>query len=338
MLGEIGNIINAIILIVLGLDSLRMIIAMLGIVKRETPFFGRIIYGKYDAIVLKETLREMGYGRQQTERIVGKVKNVVREDKYPKKDAALKLIYLLSQYIDKFDNTISYGLVSDGKQLSYSNYYINTMEAVHNNGVLKSLSHIMIQLMKYNKENKIDFIIVPKGGNPLFAQQISSELGVSLILAKDQNDSAKPQGKRESMELGLIKYEGLKHMLDKYHKGKLNGIVLDCNTSGGTQLSTIINEFNELIKKCDYPIKRIKKCYVLFKLVKVDQKSGREVNIDKRFSDLGVRLYRFFDLDEEDKRQIYGVSSYIDYYEAYNSEELHNIRKNIKTKSKYYYR
>lgn len=47
---EFSSTLNGIILTILGLDTLRSIIAMLGIVKRETPFLGRLIYGKYDII------------------------------------------------------------------------------------------------------------------------------------------------------------------------------------------------------------------------------------------------------------------------------------------------
>ncbi len=59
-----SDVINDIILTILGLDTLRSVIAMLGIIKRETPFLGRLIYGKYDRIVVKEVLEELGYSAQ----------------------------------------------------------------------------------------------------------------------------------------------------------------------------------------------------------------------------------------------------------------------------------
>ncbi len=265
------------------------------------------------------------------------LKCVAKKETYPKSDTSLRLLYILSKYIIEFENVISYGLISKGKTLSYSNYYINTMEAVHNISDLKELSSIMIRLMKYNKEERVDFIIVPKGGNPLLAQYIANELGVNLIMAKDVNDSARPQENAEIERVGRIKYEGLEQLLDKKHVDKQKGVVLDCNTSGGTQLVTVVSDFNELVQKCHFPIEVIHGCYVLFKLVKKDLKSGKEIDTDKRFTDINCKLYRLFDLDEEDKKELCNISSYEDYYEAYSSGVLVELREKIRSKSKYYY-
>ncbi len=329
--------INDIILTILGLDTLRSVLASLGIVKRETPFLGRIIYGKYDIIIVKEVMRELGYSSQQTEKIVARLKDVAKKEKYPESDTALKLLYILSKYIIKFENTISYGLKSEGKTLSYSYYYINTMEAVHNPTDLKELSHIMIRLMKYNKENRVDFIIVPKGGNPLLAQYIANELGVSLIIAKDINDSARPQESNEMDRVGRIRYEGLNLLLEKSPASKFKGVIVDCNTSGGTQLAIIASDFNDFVKKCNLSIESIRDCYVLFKLVKIDVNSEKEIDIDKRFTDINCKLHRLFDLDEEDKKGLYNISSFADYYEAYTNGALHELKNKIIDKSKYYY-
>lgn len=328
--------INDLILTILGFDTLRSVFASLGIVKRETPLLGRIIYGKYDVIIVKEAMRELGYSSQQAERIVRRLKNVSDEENYPESDTALKLLYILSKYIIRFENTISYGLISEGKILSYSNYYINTMEAVHNQTDLKELSHIIIRLMKYNKEDRIDFIIVPKGGNPLLAQYIANELGVDLIIAKDINDSARPQENNELDRIGRIKYEGLNLVLERTHTRQFKGVILDCNTSGGTQLATIASDFNELVKKCSFPINTICDCYVLFKLVKVDVNSGREIDINKKFADINCKLHRLFDLDEDDKKELYNISS-VDYYEAYTNGVLHELKNKIIDKKRYYY-
>lgn len=330
--------INDIVLTILGLDTLRSVLASLGIVKRETPFLGRIIYGKYDVIIVKEALRELGYSTQQAERIVGRLKNVTDKEKYPQADTALRLLYILSKYIIKFENVISYGLISEGKMLSYSNYYINTMEATHNQNDLKELSHIMIRLLRNNKEDRVDFIIVPKGGNPLLAQYIANELGANLIIAKDINDSARPQESGELDRIGRIRYEGLNFLLERSDTKQIKGIVLDCNTSGGTQLVTIISDFNDLVEKCNYPIVPICNCYVLFKLVKLDINSGKEINIDKKFDDINCHLFRLFDLDEEDKKELCNISSQvIDYYVAYETGVLHELKNKIIKKSKYYY-
>lgn len=348
MIGELGAFlseiisrmsaisINSIIIGILSLDTLRSVVASLGIVRREVPFWGRLIYGKYDVIIVKDVLRELGYAPQQADNIVKRLKNVAKQEGYPDADTALQLLYILSKYIIRFENAISYGLMSKGKSLSYSNYYINTMEAVHDTLDLRELAHIMIRLMKCHNEDVIDFVMVPKGGNPLLAQRVASELGANLIIAKDINDSARPQGGKEIERLSGIKYEGLNILRAKQSKEKFKGVLIDCNTSGGTQLVNIATDFNNLVESCDLPIECIHNCYVLFKLVKIEKKSKKEVDIDKRFADIKCKLYRIFDLDEEDKKELYNIS-HEDYYAAYASGELEELRSKIKSKSRYYY-
>lgn len=328
---------NELILAILSIDTIRSIIAAMGVIKHETPFLGRLIYGKYDIEATKEALKELGYNDQNANKEVQRLKNVIKNDRYPQKDTALKLIYIMSKYITEFENNISYGMIEPNKNLSQSKYYINTMEAVHNVTDLKELSHIMERLMKYYKEDRVDFIIVPKGGNPILAQYIANELGAQLILAKDINDSARPQETDELERLSRIRYEGLDLMLKKTRKEKYKGVVLDCNTSGGTQLVNIIKDFNNVVCECNLPIQLISDCYVLFKLVKVDSDSGQVIDINKKFTDNKCELHRFFDVDEEDKKNIFSIQT-SDYHEAYDLGKLHSVLTNIKNKSRYYYK
>lgn len=328
--------VNEIIIAILSFDTLRSVIAMMGVVKRETPILGRLIYGKYDVIIVEEALRELGYSEKESEKISNRLKRASKRQGCPEEDLPLKLLFILSRYIVKFDKDISYGMVSKGKTLSYSKYYINTMEAVHDPGMLKDLSGIMISLIRHKGKEEFDFIIVPKGGNPLLAQYVAGELGIALIIAKDINDSARPQENTEKERLAGIKYEGLQVLLNKNPSKNMKGIVIDCNTSGGTQLITIVKDFNDLLNRGKYQISPIEDCYVLFKLVKRDNYNGKEVSIDKKFSDVNCKLHRFFDLDEEDKSDLDNIS-YTDYYEAYGSEKLNILKDKIKKKNRYYF-
>ena len=109
MIGELGAFlseiisrmsaisINSIIIGILSLDTLRSVVASLGIVRREVPFWGRLIYGKYDVIIVKDVLRELGYAPQQADNIVKRLKNVAKQEGYPDADTACNFcIYYLN--------------------------------------------------------------------------------------------------------------------------------------------------------------------------------------------------------------------------------------------------
>lgn len=333
--------INDIILLLLGLDTLRFIIASMGIVKRDLPILGRMIYGKYDISIVEEALEELGYSRQDSKRIKESLQNASKQGSFPEKDSAGMLIHILSQYIIKFDNEISYGVLAKNKSLSYSRYYVNTMEAVHNNGNLNDLAVIMIRLMKQKLDGKSpDFLVVPKGGNPLLAQAVANDLGISLIIAKDWNDSARPQESAERDKIYKIRYEGLDLLLNSNPNPgiKYRGVIIDCNTSGGTQLITIVRELNDTIKNCKLPIEEVTEAFVLFRLLKkAPGKSAGYEDINKKFEDAGCVLHRFFDLDEEDKSNIYELRDHKNYYDPSSQEDIHDAVKKIKDKKQFYF-
>ena len=327
------------IVFILALDGIRACIAYLGIIDRDLPVIGRIIYGKYDASVIKTALKELGYSKEEAVKLSQKLKKENNSvNNVPRHDTARHLIYLLSKYTYEFEDTISYGLIAPQRERSYSNYYISTMDAVHNATDLEKLSVIMIRLIySVMKNQSIDFIIVPKGGNPLLAQHVAQKLNILLIIAKDRNDSARPPQDKKDSKLFAIRYEGLNELIKKNRdKGKkCRGIVLDCNTSGATQLTNIVKEFNQFVDVCDYPIEHLTYAFVLFKLVKINKSTGQEIDIEKAFSDIDCKLNRFFDLDEEDKAKLVDISG-LDYYE--NLDRIDQIIDGIKNKGRYYYK
>lgn len=327
---------NNLIMLLLALDTCRAFVATWGIVPRHWPILGRVVYGKRDEDLVKSVLLQLGYNKKETNKILERFLNKKNPGRIKFKDPVGYLLNILSQYTAEFESEISYGFMAKDKRTSYSRYYISTMDAVHDAECLRYLSVLMANLINKYHNNRVDFIIVPKGGNPVLAQSVASQLGIDLVIAKDQNDSARPLqigGEHDEKLLFEIRYEGVKKVLEKENKKKI-GILLDCNTSGGTQLRSIVEEFNMYISTGAYNIEPIKDVFVLFKLVKKDL-NGNELKIEDSFTDIGCKLYRYFDLDESDKAFLVKIPE-DDYYS--NAEQLDTLVSNIKEKNHLYYR
>lgn len=326
---------NNLILLLLAIDTCRAFIAVWGIVPRDLPFLGRIIYGKRDEDLLKSVLLQLGYNKKETTNIIKRFTNK-KKGKIIINDPVGNLLHILSLYTAEFESEISYGSIANDKKTSYSRYYLSTMDAVHNADCLRYLTIIMAKLINKHHKESIDFIIVPKGGNPVLAQSVASQLGFDLVIAKDQNDSARPPqnvGDHDKQLMFEIRYEGIKKVFEK-DKKKKRGILLDDNTSGGTQLRSIVEEFNSFLSDGQYNIEPIKDVFVLFKLVKRDD-NGKELRIEQSFNDIGCKLHRYFDLEENEKAMLANMKS-DDYYA--NRELLETLINVIREKNHLYYK
>ena len=284
------------ILFLLCLDSIRFVIAALGIIPPDMKVLGRLIYGGRDKDVVKSALIDLGYSDKAsaTSRIDIKAllnnKIVSYFD-----DSPLRLLHVISCCIKKYNDKVRFG----DSGVSESNYYINTMGIVHHEFFLNQMSDILMKLIN-RRNHTYDFFIVPKGGNPLLAQRISTSYGKPLITAKDHNDAANPDGLRIE-EIDDIIFEGLDVVLEKANKSgkKLRGAVIDCNATEGGQILNIVTKFNECITERNYTLKPLTECFVLFKLVTEHHDTDRE------FKDNRCTLFRYFDLSEEDKEKIH---------------------------------
>ncbi len=238
----IPNCITGIIVVIIALASLREIIAMTGIVKPEHKY-SWLVYGKYDQNIIIRALCNLGYSKEESERFekdfrkrASRIEVSINEENAP-----IYLVILLSAYIMKFDKKIQYG----GNTLSNSNYYINTMEMTHNQENLKWLTEIMICLLNKKGEftTKPDVFIAPKGGNPLFSQSVARRYDRQLILAKSKEDKSRVISD-DIYERFSANFEGSWNIINE--KKEKTCIVYDCNTSGGSQLLSIVKEINEL--------------------------------------------------------------------------------------------
>lgn len=302
--------VNGIIIFLLGIGTLRDFLANTGWFRPDSKF-GRVLYGKYDRIILKMALEDLGFRNNTQDEIITSIRAAAQHAKtvtgVTAKDAASKLIILLAKYTVKADD-ISYG----GKTSSVSNYYINTMEMAHNEEDAGIMVAAMIHLMNRKHPNfkKPDVVITPKGGNPLFGREIATRLKSRIIIAKSKEDKSRVEIAGNSRLSFCMNYEGAAtEFFEDANIGPQKSrtcILVDCNTSGGTQLTDIIKDIREANLNNSTPANCIgianpNKAFVLFI---VDDKNP---GIDGLFNNGKCPLYRFFDLDEEIKTEIYKI-------------------------------
>ena len=293
---------------ILGLDSIRAVLASLGIFDPDTKW-GRIIYGKRDRTIVRAALRDLGYTEETSDEIVIKMGEIperafMANSGVSAKDAAIQLIIMLSRYIFEFRETILYGGNSDTE----SNYYINTMEIAHNEADKQKLTAIMVHLLcSRMKNSKIpEIVVTPKGGNPLLVQEIAANLKSHLIVAKSLTDKSRIRIAGKPMYFKdefLVNYEGSGHLSES--KKAKSCVVIDCNTSGGSQLLDIVKDIRMYIEKNKDSIK-IKPPNDVFVLFRADTDGD---DIDKKFSKHKCNIHRFFDLDEEAKKKMYRLKA-----------------------------
>lgn len=348
-LKKVVDILGVSALVLLGLDTLRAIIAYMGVFNPQTKILGRIIYGnvKRETDAITSALKEMGFSSENSQKVQKSFRSISKDiavqGGVQKEDAAIQLVILLATYTVKFDDTIIYGWEST----SASQYYIDTMEISHNKEDLKKMSSIMAHLIYKHKYKKPDVIFSPKGGNPLFAKQVADSYGSQLLISKSSTDKSKVtivgQNNTEySIPAFKVNYEGSWSFFES--PKKQHGIVLDCNVSGGSQLLGIVKDIKNLadsnpsLKNFSVPTE----CFVLFRADEDDDRPGDDIN--KKFSDYNCKIYRFFDLDESIKKDLYQLKERsieqrrtLSYYNPSDIDEANKIIEKLKQKKKYYY-
>lgn len=333
------NIFTVIIMGILSLDTIRAIIAMTGWVKPDKKY-SWIIYGRYERNLIISALKELGFTPQKSKKISNKLSDVSKEVYsgigVSEDNVVEWLIALLAKYIVKFDKPIQYG----GRRTTKSYYYIDTMGLSHCEEDLKVLSSIMIHL--YNKKSsdsiKPDVIVTPKGGNPLLGLQVARHYGSVFVMAKSDADKSRITSVDENNKMNfLINYEGAWN-IDEFNDGGGKCIIIDCNTSGGSQLLNIVKDITNISNNEQLNINNPNEAYVLFCA------DDQVADINKRFKSHNCSLYRFFDLDEELKEMLYSLKNKcktndieVDIYFNLVSDDISKIIDRIKEKNKYYY-
>ena len=332
------NIFTWIISGLLSLDTIRALIAMTGWVKPKSKY-SWIIYGRYERNLIVSALKELGFQEKKSERILNNLRHVsVNErDMYgiTKDNVIEQLVILISRYIVHFNQPIQYG----GRQTTTSSYYIDTMEMSHNEKDKQLMVSIMAFLYAYhNNSTKPQVVITPKGGNPLFAQAVAKYYGATFIVAKSSNEKSRiTSGTDDPYTYFRINYECAWNVASGANAQEC--IIVDCNTSGGSQLIDIIHDIRGIFHRTsEVKISPPNKVYVLFR---ADNGPGHDV--DKKFKDNQCELYRFFDLDEDIKARIYrlkesaGDERVPDLYYSEDKQQVDEIIDQMKEKGLCYY-
>lgn len=328
-----GEFCNAVILILLALDSIRWIISALGFVDPKAKY-AWLIYGKYDRQLLHAALQDLGFSDAKQAHIadrMGKLAEEVTHNEVSKEDAAIQLIVLLAKYIVKLPVNSKYGIKSPMK----SEYYVDTMEASHHEEDLSKMVSLMKCLLESSNVSP-DIIITPKGGNVLLAKDVAYLYSSFFLMAKDATDSSKVTSLDQRLEF-MINYEGSFDIVDSNNSNC--SIVLDCNTSGGSQLLNIVKDIakRRSTKPSPIGVPSPSKAFVLFR---VDDSKRK---LDEEFSKNGCALIRFFDLDEETKELLYELNKSCvgeapDYYYPDDKKCAEEILANLDKKGKLFYK
>lgn len=341
--GIISNGPLLIIACILGVDSIRAVIAAFGIFDPNSKI-GHIIYGKRDKAIVSAALRDLGYSAETTDEIVIKMNNISKSAYMANagvnaEDAAVQLIIMLSKYILEFNDIILYG----GRSLTHSNYYIDTMEISHNGGDKQKLAAIMIYLLYSKAQGKKapEVIVTPKGGNPLLVQEIATNLNAHLLVAKASTDKARIRitgNSTYSKEEFLVNYEG-SWCLSEAEK-KRGCIIVDCNTSGGSQLLDIVKDIRMLIEKNKNSI-MVHTPSDVFVLFRADIDGN---NLDCIFDAHQCSIHRFFDLDEEAKTKMFRLKDDrkkkgrdLSYFSNEDVEAAKDIIRYLESRNLFYY-
>lgn len=334
------DIFTSIIMGLLSLDTIRAIIAMTGWVKPEAKY-AWIIYGRYERNLIVTGLKELGFQPQKSEEISRNLRKVSENERdtygITAENAAEQLVVLIAKYIVHFDQPIQYG----GTRTTTSSYYIDTMEMAHDEKDKQLMESIMVHLYS-SKGNatKPEVIVTPKGGNPLFALAVANYYAANFVIAKSKSDKSRITSVGNDAYTDFqINYEGSWNVLTSVNDQQC--VIVDCNTSGGSQLIDIVNDLRTIASKAgNAKIMAPTEVYVLFR---ADSGQASDIDIDRKFEDNKCKLYRFFDLDEELKEQIYQLKQSVGndrspdlYYES-DRQRVEKIILRMKEKDLFFY-
>lgn len=314
--------IDKIILIFLGLMTLRDIIAFSGIVPQNKKF-SWIIYNNYDSYIINETLKSVGIEKQD-------VKSLISKKTFEKTHHEINLenlIEIISKYIIYHQGKVEYGY----KTPINTTFYISTVEAAYEPDYLSWMCFLINDLVldNYNKKNipKLpDFIITPKGGNTHLGRTFADSRNILFVTSKYSVRSTYVTFLKNEYEYNLkTNYEGSWKLLEKQkdsEQDKLYGIVVDCNTTTGEQIIDTISDFNHLISELKLNVEQITDAFTLFRPV-----DNEECDIDQKFESSGFKLHRYFDLTESNKELIIKEKGQQDRLNVYLKRDLKKIQK-----------
>lgn len=228
----------------------------------------------------------------------------------------------------------------DGDNKIPTGYYVYTLSIAHLENKLKIMTDYMFVLLNEiigeirgagaSNCKQCFFLIVPYGRNVLLGEALANYMNIPVLVSqigKYEKDTGKRRD--DPYEYLYENYVGT-DSLEKYIKDQqllslsdnnitdivFNGIIVDCNTTKGSQMHTIASNFNSNIYtnndkifsklkidtcRCNLSFSKISYCATLF-LAAADKARGI---CNDGFKNNGLHLRYFFELTEDAKEKIF---------------------------------
>ncbi len=306
------DILNIVTLTILSLGTIRSIIASFGLVDRNAKY-ARLFYNTYDNDLTKKVLADLGFDHDNV------IKNIKRAHIPKHLNSTNKLITVLINTIQEYDTIKTYG---EGTP-EPTKYYLNTMEAVHNEVFRDYLAQAAFNIISLKLEIFPNVFIIPKEGNSYLSFEMKKQNPNCFILLvkSDDHHSYLKASEGESISVNI---EGIHQLLEHAHKNPekiYTPVVFDCNCSGGSMIIHAGKYFNSLLSslKTYSNIKPVSEAVVLFR-------SDTTVKIDEKAKSVGINVYRYFDLTEEIKENMNEIKKRYGYIDCYDKKHENIIR------------
>jgi hypothetical protein len=317
---NINEILTTAALVLLGIETLRFIIAGFGIVKRGTRG-SRWIYGSYDEDIAKSVLIELGIDIQE-------IRGYLSKRNLPKGFQPInKLIMVVSNAIQYFDTPMRFGQET-------TQYYINTMDIVHTNEAREILAKSINYLVGQHCRIYPDIFIVPKEGNVYLAFEIEKHNpNCIIVFVKPEESPSFLIG--PTVDTVSVNFEGIQKV---FERAKMNpsrnytSVAIDCNASGGKSIRYAIKKYNAIAASGIKTILPANEAFVLFK---PDYSKDKTQDLDTKMTAEGIRIHRYFDLDEETKKILYALKvkyAKVDCYIKKHDDEINDFVNRLATK------
>jgi len=314
----------ALILILLFLGTLRSAIAYLGLTRGTwlERFFYDQTHEKLASIAVGKTFEELGItsGSRSSMKLI--CPQIIRNVRVLDETQNLKkLLVLLAM------NSHSCLSIYGKDTPVHTSVIINTMEAslIDENCVLMAELLLAIYTRKLLSHGQIDFIVVPKAGNPLLAKKLADMLNAICLVCKSDKDSSRimPESHisntNSNVSLNVEGFTFLKNKADASNC-QLSGILIDCNCSGGNGLIQTANEFNRIVRATGANVRPLHHGMVLFRV----DLSLSPSEFDRKFQEAesSLSISRYIDLDEQLKHLLFVLRQEI----IANNNEIHKER------------
>ncbi len=291
---------NIIVAVLLFLISIRSIVVDYSRADKSPYKLIRILFAKNEEITADRILEKLGYSPSEKDLFRRNAKKMQSNEMLEGIVGILAKATIKSSTEDQ---------VSFGSSHS-SSYYVDTMGIAHDEFTCKEMNKFLWQLIRKKGLTNIDYVFSLKDSNTCLASSFDKGYDkiFSIIAKTPDSDKSYARGVNHQMS-AYINFEGFQVLQDRAKNSHaLRGIAIACNLSNGSSMLTRILDFNATIKALtdgghlSPSVKPIDKVFVLYRAVD-------DPKLDKNFEDEGITCYRFFDLNEARKAELFEIKN-----------------------------